>query len=115
MGKDVRRHRRVPWIGPVRLTWEDSRGENRFAHAKCIDVSEGGMRLEAPVPVQSGTRILLSAERIKLSGAAMVKHVTRYSGKYILGLELAQSANENTMEALREPSALRGPACGTWR
>jgi hypothetical protein len=112
LGKDSRRHRRVPWIGPVRLSWEDSRGETRFAHAKCIDVSESGMRIEAPVPVPSGTRILLNAERIKLSGAATVKHATRYSGKYIIGLELAQSANENTIAALREPWALRGPACG---
>ena len=101
MTNDARRHRRVSWIGPVRLSWENSRGESRFAHAKCIDVSENGMRIECPVPVESGTRILLNAERIKLSGAATVKHLTRYGGKYIVGVELAQSAAEKTIAALR--------------
>ena len=95
----------MPWLGLVRLSWEDSRGETRFAHAKCIDVSESGIRLECPAPIENGTRILLSAERIKLSGAGMVKHATRYSSKYFVGLELAQSADDKTI------AALRGPAC----
>lgn len=110
MTRDARRHHRVPLIGPVRLSWEDQRGENKFAPARCIDVSEGGMRLESPVAIPGGTRVLLHAERIKLSGAATVKHVARYSGKYILGVELAQSAGEKTLAAIRAPSATSGPA-----
>ena len=101
MARDVRRHSRVPLIGPVRVSWEDQRGEARFAPARCIDVSESGMRLESPVPIPAGARVLLNAERIKLSGAATVRHVARYSGKYILGIELTQNAGEKTIAAIR--------------
>jgi hypothetical protein len=94
--KEARRHRRVPWMGPVRLSWEDARGEVRFAQVKCIDVSESGMRIECPVPVAPGSRILLNAERIHISGAATVKHVARFGGKYILGVALAAPAGEKT-------------------
>ncbi len=111
MGKNARRHDRFPFVGPVRLSWEDARGEARFAQAKCIDVSESGMRIESPVPIPSGTRIQLNAERIKLSGTATVKHAARYGSKYVLGIELAQIAGEKTAAAFREPQALRGPAC----
>lgn len=79
--------------------------------AKCIDVSESGMRIESPVPIPAGTRIQLNAERISLSGAAIIRHATRYGAKYMLGVELAQIAGGKTAAALREPWALRGPAC----
>jgi hypothetical protein len=96
VSKDARRHDRVPFVGPVRLSWEDARGEARFAHAKCVDVSESGMRIESPTPIPNGARIQLNAERIKLSGTATVKHSIRYGSKYVLGVELAQIAGETT-------------------
>jgi len=97
--KEARRHRRVPWMCPVRLSWEDPRGETRFAQVKCVDVSQSGMRIECPVPVAPGSRVLLNAERIHISGAATVKHLARFGGKYILGVELAAKAGENTAAA----------------
>lgn len=107
MKKDARRHHRVPLIGPVRLSWED-RGEVHYANAKCVDVSEAGMRIECPVGIAAGASVVLNAERIRFSGAAKVKHVTRYAGKYIVGVELAQLANAKTLAALREPWAMGG-------
>jgi len=112
VGKDARRHHRVPLVGPVRLSWEDARGESRFAQAKCIDVSESGIRMECPVSIPSGTRVQLSAERIRLSGTARITHATPYGGKYILGAELAQRTEPKIAAALREPWALRGPSVG---
>lgn len=91
----------------MRLSWED-RGEVRYANAKCVDVSEAGMRIECPVAIAAGASLVLNAERIRFSGAAKVKHVTRYAGKYIIGVELAQLANAKTLAALREPWAMRG-------
>lgn len=108
MSKDARRHSRVPFIGPVRLSWEDSQRETRFANAKCIDVSQSGIRIECPVPIPAGCSIILNAERIRFSGGATVKHVSRYGARYIMGLEMAQIAGEKTLAAIREPWALRG-------
>jgi len=109
--KDARRHRRIPYLGPVRLSWEDARGEPRFAHAKCVDVSEGGMRVEVPAPLKVGTRLSLNAERINISGAATVKHVQHHGARYIVGVALSTPAGEKTLAAaLSEPWALRESA-----
>ena len=87
--KNNRRTRRIPYVGPMRISWEEQ-GQQCFAQARCIDISEDGMRVEVARPVRPGTRILLSAERLKLSGAACVKHMDRSGGKYLLGLQLSQ-------------------------
>jgi hypothetical protein len=100
--KEARRHRRLPLAGLVRLTWEDVRGEIRFTQAKCIDISEGGLRVEALSMIPAGSRVSLNAEPIKLSGGATAKHVMRYGGKYTVGLELSQAAGEKTLAPIRE-------------
>jgi hypothetical protein len=88
--KNFRRHRRIPYLGPIRISWEE-RGQPRFALAKCIDISETGLRIESSHPVPHGTLIQLSAERIKLAGAATVKHSVRHGGKFLLGVQLTQA------------------------
>jgi hypothetical protein len=109
MSKDSRRHRRVPYIGPIRLVWEDN-GQSRFVQGKCIDVSESGLRVESAVPIPLRSRISLNAEKIKMSGSATVKHVERFGAKYILGLELSQALHDKALAAIREPWALRTPS-----
>jgi hypothetical protein len=109
MSKDARRNRRVPYMGPVRLSWEDARGESRFTSAKCVDVCEVGLRIESPTAIPPGTMILLQAERIKLAGSATVKHVTRYGGKYLIGFELSQPAGEKTMAVVDQPGRTAQP------
>lgn len=106
--KDARRHRRIPYIGPVMVSW-DERGETRYARGKCIDVSEGGLRLELPVAVPPGTGISLRAERMSISGSARVRHMTRYGGKYLVGVELGQALHEQALAFLRDPQRLRTP------
>src|SRR5271154_2187221 len=103
MPKDVRRHRRIPLIGMVRLAWEDAQGQTKHAQGQCIDISESGMRIEVNTSIAPRTRIMINAERIKVSGSATVKHVERYGSKYILGLELSETLREKTLAAIREP------------
>jgi hypothetical protein len=97
--KNLRRHRRVPYLGPIKLSWEEQ-GQQRFAIAKCIDVSESGLRIESPQPVPPGTNIQFGAERIKLAGAASVKHVVRSGSKYLLGVQLTQLILDKTIAEL---------------
>jgi hypothetical protein len=87
--QNIRRHRRIPYVGPIRISWEEQ-GQARFALAKCIDISETGLRIESPEPVPTGASIHIGAERIKLAGAATVKHVVRNGSKYLLGVQLTQ-------------------------
>lgn len=105
--KDGRKHHRIPYAGPVRLSWTDITGSARFTIGKCIEVSEAGIRIEVTVNIASRTLVQLNAERIKFAGSSTVRHVERHGAKYILGLELSQSMTEKAMAALREPWALR--------
>ena len=88
--KNNRRHRRIPYVGPIRICWEEQ-GQQCFAAARCIDVSEHGLRVEVARAVRPGTHLLLSAERLKLAGAASVRRMDRAGSKYLLGLQLTQA------------------------
>ena len=105
--KDGRRHHRMPYTGPIRLSWTDASGNPAFATAKCIEISESGMRVEVPVNVPARTILQLNADRIKLAGSSTVRHSVRQGAKYLLGLELSQAMTDKAMAALREPWALR--------
>lgn len=109
MSRDSRRHRRIPYLGSIQISWE-SYGQARFAQGKCLDISESGLRIEVPVPVPMRTSVFLRADRIQLSGAATVRHLSRYGAKYILGIEMSQALQEKTLAAIREPWALRTPS-----
>jgi hypothetical protein len=87
---NLRRNRRIPYLGPIKISWEE-RGEPRYSLARCVDISETGIRIESSHPVRPGTMIQLAAERIQLSGAATVKHSVRHGSKYLLGIQLTRA------------------------
>jgi hypothetical protein len=95
-----RRHQRIPFDGSVRLAWEDEQGQIRYASGKCIDVSEVGLRIEVSEPVPLQTYVTLRADRINVSGMAVVKHVGRRSTRFILGLELSQQMRDQAFAKL---------------
>jgi len=97
--KNVRRHRRIPFLGPIKVSWEEH-GQVRFALTKCIDISDQGLRIESPQPVRPGTLIMLESERIKLRGAATVRHSVRYGAKYLLGLQITEAVLGDTIAKL---------------
>ena len=98
---DIRRHERLPYLGPVFISWEDKHGLPKYAQARCRDVSEGGLRIEVPEPIPVHSRISLRADRIDLHGSATVKHIARYGSKYILGLNLSQALRDKALAVIR--------------
>lgn len=88
--KNHRRHRRIPYLAPVRISWEEE-GTPSFAIARCIDLSQEGMRIEVSKGVRPGTRVQIAAENIKFTGSASVRRSDRYGSKYMLGLQLTQA------------------------
>jgi hypothetical protein len=109
--KNARRHHRIPYVGLIQISWEDASGRSHFAQAKCVDISETGLRVEAPEPIPVSTSVMLRAGRINLAGASRVKHLDRYGSKYILGLELSQALRDKSLALIQEPWALRSK---TW-
>jgi hypothetical protein len=89
--KEHRQYERVPHFGPIRICWETDEGMVSYASAKCLDVSEEGLRIELAEPIPVRTRILLRADRINFSGSATVRSRTWRGCKYILGLNLTQA------------------------
>jgi hypothetical protein len=108
--KDVRRRPRIPYLGRVRISWEAANGESRYADVKCFDVSESGLRIEAPESIPVRTRLSLRADMVDLAGSAVVKHIARHGSKFILGLELNQNLQSRALAMLHEPWTLRKDA-----
>jgi len=91
MSERLRRHPRTPSAAPVKISWQDSNGADRWARGKCVDVSEGGLRIELQDDIPVRTRVTLSAESLHIS-SAVVKSVTRQGPKHLIGLELTRRA-----------------------
>ncbi len=89
--KNHRRHRRIPYLGPIRFSWEEH-GTPCFGAGRCIDLSADGLRIETTQAVRAGSPLQFCAERIQLSGSATVRRMERCGGKYLLGVQLPQSA-----------------------
>jgi hypothetical protein len=91
--RDLRRHQRVQYLGPARISWEDANGFPKYAQGSCLDVSASGLRMNVevfePIPVRS--RVSLRVDRIKLAGSATVRHVARRGAKFVVGLEMSQA------------------------
>ena len=85
--RDRRRHPRIAYPGPIRISWEDARGQVKFAYARCVDISESGMRIETREPIVIRGYVTMKAERIELSNIASVRHCSRCGSKYLIGLE----------------------------
>ncbi len=93
MSERLRRHPRTPYACPVRISWQDSSGAERWARGKCVDISETGLRIELQDEIPIRTSVVLSAESLGISGSAVVKNVSRRGLKHVIGLELTQAAS----------------------
>ncbi len=106
--KEIRRHPRFPFTGPVRLSWED-RG-SRFAQGRCLNLSEAGTRIELPVAIPLHASVSLSTNNVSVGGSASVKNVLRFGAKYLIGLQFNQSLPPKVRQSLRDTQAPGPPA-----
>jgi PilZ domain len=84
---DIRRHERVPQAVPVQVGWKDRLGNEKFANAEILDVSEAGMRVKVPESLAEHTFVTLRSDRLALHGRASVRSCVRRGAKYLVGLE----------------------------
>jgi hypothetical protein len=99
--KEYRRGNRVPCAGPVRVTWDDDRGQTHYALGKCLDISENGLRVELQESIPVRTRVAFRIERIDESGSGSVRHATRRNMKVVLGISLSHPLTKQILESLK--------------
>lgn len=84
---DIRRHKRVLQTEPVRISWTDRFGNEKFATADIVDISETGMRIKVTEALTVATLVTLRSDRHSLHGRASVRSCVRHGAKFLVGME----------------------------
>jgi len=85
----IRRDARISADALVELTWKDRMGQEKFAKARSLDVSETGMRIEVPEALDKQAYVTIRSSALSLHGTASVRSCTRKGTKYLVGLEFS--------------------------
>ena len=100
--RNLRRHQRIQYVGPARISWEDAQGLPKYAQGSCLDISASGLRIAVEIfeaiPIRSCVSLRL--ERINVAGSATVRHVARRGAKYLVGLELRQAIGGDALAVI---------------
>jgi hypothetical protein len=86
---ELRRHTRSTKSAPVQVVWKDRQGLDNVIRGTIIDVSESGIRIELPEPLEKQTYVTLQSTSLGLHGSASVRSCTRKGVRYVVGLELS--------------------------
>jgi hypothetical protein len=84
---NIRRHERVACNTRGRAMWADGSGQDKWAIVRIFDLSESGVRLELPEPVEARSVISFSSDDMKVRGQATVRFCRRQGTKYVIGAE----------------------------
>ena len=86
---ELRRHSRTADSTPLQIVWKDRAGVDKFIHARTLDISETGMRIEVREPLDTQTYVTLQCPALRLHGTASVRTCVRKRNNYIVGLEFS--------------------------
>jgi|SRR5579872_1332915 len=87
---------------PVRVTWTDEAGRTHAVTARLIDISERGLGLESPEPINTPT-VHIKAPEHDLDSLAEVRYSEFRGGKYVVGMELHFILNERWIMKFAPP------------
>jgi len=87
--RDRRREGRVQQGAEVRLSWDEGRGEMKYAVTRTYDVSPSGIKVQLLESIDRGSFVRVQADALKLNGTAVVRNCTRKGSKYWIGLEFS--------------------------
>ena len=82
----ARKKIRHPVNFPVVLNWQDKSGMLRRTNCRCVDLSEGGLRVEALDRLEPATVALVVSETLGNLGHASVRYCVRGRMKIRIGL-----------------------------
>jgi len=87
---DLRRHSREMSTQKIAIHWRDSAGNDKFANASTVDVSELGICLLGPEALPVRSIVTLRCEKLGAHGQGSVRHCSRVGMKYRIGVEVAR-------------------------
>ncbi|MCC6366182.1 MAG: PilZ domain-containing protein [Bryobacterales bacterium] len=85
--KAQRRHDRSPVDGKVQLEWTGPDGTHCSVMAKCVDVSETGMKLSVRDRIAPRTVVNFRAAALGLHGSGSVRYCMSHKLEYRVGIE----------------------------
>ena len=88
---DERLYMRSPIASPVIVSWQDSRGQTRYAEARGLNMSSAGALVRVPEPIPVGSPVYMESKRMRLMANAVVRHCTERKSKFFIGLEFRGS------------------------
>ncbi len=80
-----RAYERMPVDSVAWISWKDADGVSRKVRGRCLDVSRGGMRLQAPVSVPAGSLITIGVPSKEWETSAEVRHCAPVGRMFQLG------------------------------
>jgi hypothetical protein len=87
---DLRRQNRQVCTPKVKIMWCDASGNDKFAMATALDVSELGVRLKVPEPLRFQSCVTLQSVTLKIHGQASVRHCSSLGTNFAVGLEFGR-------------------------
>jgi len=84
---NLRRHLRVAVDSPVQALWRDRSGGDNAVNGRVVDVSELGIRIRVPAPIDKGAYVTFHASKVPLQGTGSVKSCKQQGLGYLIGLE----------------------------
>jgi hypothetical protein len=85
---DARVSQRIPMRCWTKLCFETETGQGRTMKGRVLNMSTSGVLVEALRPIAVGSQVRLQANEL-LVGTAYVRHSTRRSWRFRIGLEFA--------------------------
>jgi PilZ domain-containing protein len=85
---DARVSERIPMRCGAKLSFETETGQGRTMKGRVLNMSTSGVLVEALRPIAIGSQVRLQANEL-LVGTAYVRHSTRRSWRFSIGLEFA--------------------------
>lgn len=72
---------------PVQALWRDRSGVDNAVNGRVVDVSETGIRIRVPAPIDKGAYVTFNASKVPLQGTGSVKSCKQQGLAYLIGLE----------------------------
>ncbi len=88
--EDVRWESRTSKNGAYSLTWKGRDGLTYSAEGSGLDISDSGVGIECPNPLQPGAVVYVQSRDSSVDGECVVVHCTRRGEKYHVGLEFSE-------------------------
>jgi hypothetical protein len=95
MSTERRNEPRVRRNDEVIVEWSDASYDAHSVSARCIDLSDTGMRLKLDAPVPAGQYVQFSVPTGEFRGSGTVRFVRPEGGRFVAGLKFSWQMKTN--------------------